>query len=168
MVKTIKEAQDFVKNFAEQKGWKDYPNIDKFDHLHEELIGMAAPQLGILKRVFVTEIRKTKTRKSGLDGFRVFINPKITRYSQKTVPMYEGCGSIFHGNLFGEVSRPKNVDVEYTDENGDQHKERFRGLLARVVQHEYDHIEGILFTERMTDLRTLMDKEHYLKMVKGK
>lgn len=129
-----------------------------------ELVGIAAPQIGILKQLFVTEIRKTKYRNEGFDALRIFINPKITASSKLQVRMYEGCGSVNNGNLFAEVGRPKSIEISYIDEKGDHHKNKFNGLLARVIQHEYDHLNGILFTERVTDPRTYMDREHYFKM----
>lgn len=131
---------------------------------HEELVGMAAPQLGKMERIFVTEIRKTKYRKTGTDRLRIFINPQIIWFSKRQVKIYEGCGSV--RGLFGEVRRPERVEVAYTDEKGLHHKEKFDGLLARVIQHENDHLDGILFVERVTDLKTLMDREHYLNMVR--
>lgn len=132
-----------------------------------ELVGIAAPQIGITKRLFVTEIRKTKYRSESLDILRVFINPRITWVSKAKVSMYEGCGSVNGGNLFGEVARPKNIEIAYLNERGEKHRQKFVGLLSRVIQHEYDHLNGILFTERVTDPRTYMDRKHYFEMKKS-
>ena len=130
------------------------------------LIGMAAPQIGVMERFFITEIRKTKYRTSGTDPLRVFVNPEITWSSKKEVKLYEGCGSINMGNLFGEVRRPEKVEVTYHDEKGEKRTDKFDGILARVIQHEIDHLDGILFTEKLTDPKTLMDREHYLEMMR--
>lgn len=129
------------------------------------LVGLAAPQIGVMERVFITEVRKTPYRKTGLDTLRIYINPKITKSSKKEVKMYEGCGSVLEGGIFGEVKRPEKIHILFTDENGNLQEQVFAGLLGRVVQHEYDHLNGILFTERLTDPKTLVDREHYMKLM---
>ncbi|HEY5221352.1 MAG TPA: peptide deformylase [Candidatus Paceibacterota bacterium] len=128
------------------------------------LVGMAAPQIGINKRIFVTEIRKTKTRKSSiLDPVRVFINPKILSLSYKKESDYEGCGSVATGGLFGSVRRSRSVVVEAFDEKGKKFKLRASGLLARIIQHELDHIEGRVFLDRLPNMKSIMSREEYLR-----
>jgi peptide deformylase len=131
------------------------------------LVGMAAPQIGENVRIFVTEIRETKSRKhiktSDLDRLRVFINPKITSFSEKLASGWEGCGSVAESNLFGKVSRPDSLVVQAYDAKGDSFTLEAKGLLARVIQHEMDHIDGIVFTDK-ADTKTYMSRDEYLKM----
>ncbi len=128
------------------------------------LIGMAAPQIGISKRIFVTEIRATKFRKAkDADALKIFINPKITRTSKATCVMYEWCGSVAYSQLFAPVRRPSTVIIEAYDEHGEIFIMKANELLARVIQHEYDHLDGICFTEKITDMKKLMSDEEYRK-----
>lgn len=129
----------------------------------EDLVGMAAPQIGAGIRVFVTEIRKTKFRQENLDKLRVFINPKVTWESKRQVKMYEGCGSVCDKDLFGEVSRPEEVEITYLNGNGEQSSCRFAGLLARAIQHELDHLDGKLFIDKVGDTKTLLSRDNYLR-----
>lgn len=93
---------------------------DLIDTMREkELIGMAAPQIGENWRIFVTEPRETEARKGAqVDELRVYINPKIIETSKEETIIYEGCGSVSNGNLFGPVSRPKVITVEAFDTEG--------------------------------------------------
>ena len=136
---------------------------------HGNLVGMAAPQIGIGSRIFVTEIRKTAFRKdiSTLDKLRVFINPKITKVSKKTVEDYEGCGSIASGGLFGIVKRPETISIHAYSELGEEFELDTSGLLARVIQHEIDHLNGVCFIDKITDTKKLLGRNEYLKL-KGK
>jgi peptide deformylase len=128
------------------------------------LVGMAAPQIGISQRIFVSEIRKTKTRKQrGADPVRVFINPRIISYSRKQVFGYEGCGSVANSGLFGSVRRSQSVVVEAFDEKGKKFKLRASGLLARIIQHEIDHLDGKVFLDRLSDMKSVMSREEYLQ-----
>ena len=128
------------------------------------LVGMAAPQIGINKRIFVTEIRKTKARKpSSLDPVRVFINPKILSMSRKKELGYEGCGSVAAGGLFGNVKRSGAVVVEAFNEKGKKFRLRTSGLLARIIQHEFDHLEGKVFLDRLANMKSIMSREEYLR-----
>jgi len=131
------------------------------------LVGMAAPQIGIGLRIFVTEIRKTPYRKTAeLDQFRVFINPRIVSLSRKSVDGYEGCGSVASGGLFGPVKRSSSVIVEAWNERGDKFCFKASKLLARVIQHEMDHLDGVVFIDRVTDTKKLLGRGEYLKMAK--
>ncbi len=134
---------------------------------HHNLVGMAAPQIGANVRIFVTEIRETKLRKtdkkSDIDGLRVFVNPKITYFSEKKVSGWEGCGSVAESGLFAKVSRPETLVVQAFDSNGDKFTLEAKGLLARVIQHEIDHINGIVFIDK-ADTKTCMSRKEYLKM----
>ena len=136
---------------------------DLVDTMREEqLIGMAAPQIGDPVRIFVSEIRETPLRKSGFDMLRVFINPEITEFSRETELSFEGCGSI--PGLFGEVERSSEITVKYQDEKGVSCEMKAEGLLAHVIQHENDHLNGILFTD-LADPKSLVSREYYIKHV---
>lgn len=138
--------------------------IDLVDTMRaEDLVGMAAPQIGVSARVFITEIRETQFRKSDIDVLRVFINPRIVSVSENAAVGYEGCGSVASAEFFGQVERPKEVTVEATDEKGEIFTFTAQGLLARVIQHELDHLDGILFTEKISDMKKVMSKEEYIK-----
>jgi peptide deformylase len=129
------------------------------------LVGIAAPQIGESKRVFVSEIRNRRGVPD--DELRVFINPEIVSYSDEKQVDYEGCGSVADGNLFGEVERSLSVTVRYHDKTGEQKAEKFEGALARIVQHEFDHLEGIVFTDKLYSTSTLMSRSEYRRMRTG-
>ncbi len=131
---------------------------------YHNLVGMAASQIGEKLRIFITEVRKTKTRNpENADKLRVYINPKIIWKSKKQVVIYEGCGSVAYGKFFGPVKRPEKVIIEALDRNGNKFTLKAGGLLGRVIQHEYDHLEGIEFTEKITDMKKVMSSEEYRK-----
>ncbi len=137
---------------------------------HENLVGMAAPQIGIGSRIFITEVRKTILRKniSQLDSLRIFINPKITKVSKKLVDGYEGCGSVASGSLFGIVKRPETISIRAFDEKEEEFELETSGLLARIIQHEMDHLNGICFIDKITDTKKLLGRGEYIKMGKKK
>ncbi len=134
----------------------------------KELIGMAAPQIGENWKIFVTEPRETETRSADqADELRVYINPTIIWESEEETIIYEGCGSVMEGNLFGPVKRPKTITIEAFDVEGKKFTLKCDGILARVIHHEYDHLIGIEFTEKVFDYKKLMNREFYLKDIKG-
>ena len=133
------------------------------------LVGMAAPQMGENLRVFVTEVRKTKFRKSEfLDKLRVFINPKVLETSKRRVSDHEGCGSVAEAGLFATVRRPEWVRVGGLNEKGESFELETGGLLARIIQHEMDHLDGKVFLDRDYDLMSLKSRDEYLKFCEGK
>ena len=130
------------------------------------LIGVAAPQIGENHMVFVTHPRNTKARNIGkADKLRVFINPKITYKSKKQTLIYEGCGSV--ADIFGPVLRPIEVEVEAIDEKGQRFSLKADGILARVIQHEYDHLQGIEFIQKVSDYSKIVVKKHYRKHIRN-
>lgn len=131
----------------------------------EELAGMSAPQIGESLRLFVTEIRETKYRTGQSDPLRVYINPEITEFSRETALGWEGCGSI--PGLFGKVERPVKISLKYLDQEGVSREMKADGLLARIIQHEVDHLNGILFTDT-SDPSTFVSAEYYIKHYRGK
>lgn len=131
------------------------------------LVGIAAPQIGIPQRIFITEIRKTEFRNpEELDPLRIYINPEIIWKSTELCEMYEGCGSVEKSGLFGKISRPKSVKVRAFNQDGIVFELEANWLLARVIQHENDHINGILFTEHINKDK-LIDAETYAKIKKS-
>ena len=135
--------------------------------LTNDLIGIAAPQIAENYQVFVTEPRQAAARKlEKTDKFRVYINPKITFFSPKESVIYEGCGSVLNGLLFGPVKRPREIFISAFDEKGKKFQIHTDGILARVIQHEYDHLQGIEFTEKVLDYRKLMHRDFYVERIK--
>lgn len=104
-------------------------------------VGLAGPQIGFMKRIFVVHIEG--------DTPRIFINPSIIETSPETVKYEEGCLSI--PGIWAEVIRPKTVKVQAWNERGRPFTLECSGLLARVILHEYDHLEGILFIDRLSE-----------------
>lgn len=136
-----------------------------------DLIGIAAPQIGVSERIFLTELRPTKARKVSTDenqGLKVFINPEIIGFSEELIEMWEGCGSVAESNFFVPVIRPMAVIIEAMDKKGKKFKVMANELLARVIQHEYDHLNGIVFIERNCDFSRAMSAVEYYKMMKKK
>lgn len=133
----------------------------------ELLIGLSAPQIGENYQIFITEPRKTKFRTGNqVDELRVYINPRIIHFSPKETLIYEGCGSFLNGKLFGPVKRPKEITIEANDQEGRVFQLTCDGILARVIQHEYDHLSGIEFIEKVFDYKKLMNDEFYIKEIK--
>ena len=138
--------------------------VDLIDTMRQqELAGMAAPQIRVSLAIFVTEIRETKYRSGETDELRIYINPEIVKLSHETELGWEGCGSI--PGLFGQVERAKEIAVNYCDKTGVSREITANGLLARVIQHEIDHLNGILFTD-LADPKTFVSREYYLEHIK--
>jgi len=132
---------------------------------HFSLVGISAPQIGISSQIFVSEIKPTKYRVGAdLDDLRVYINPIIVNFSKKTAVDYEGCGSVGNAAIFGQVRRSESVTIRAFNEKGDKFERTVTGLLARVIQHEIDHLNGIMFTDKLVSAKTLLSREEYLKM----
>lgn len=132
---------------------------------YHQLVGMAAPQIGSNLRIFVTELRKTVTRKSlkQLDGVRVYINPRLVQVSKKQDIDYEGCGSVAKAKLFAPVRRPSLVTVQAMNEFGQSFRLKASGLLARVIQHETDHLNGVVFLDRVKNFAQVLDRKDYIR-----
>ncbi len=141
---------------------------DLVDTMHQNgLIGMAAQQIGENWKIFVTEPRETENRPADqADTLRVYINPTIVDFSSEENEIYEGCGSVLNGTLFGPVNRPKEITIEAFDQNGNKFRLNCDGILARVIQHEYDHLLGIEFTEKISDYKKLMTADFYRERIK--
>lgn len=120
-----------------RSGLKTY-DVDGFT-----AVAIAAPQIGVSKRVFIVEDQSTD--RDALPSF-VAINPQILKFSKKTHEVGEGCLSI--PDYYGIVKRSTNVTLRAQDEHGNWYERGAGSLLAQIIQHEYDHLDGILFTDR--------------------
>lgn len=137
--------------------------VDMFFTMHEENgIGLAAPQIGISKRLAVIEIYENKNRrKVSFFPKTVLINPRILRRSKKTVPSLEGCLSFM--GIRGVARRSVAIEVAYTDENGKNIRRTLSGFPAVVFQHEIDHLDGLVYLDRVADIKTVMTEKEYQK-----
>jgi peptide deformylase len=150
-----------------------YPDLkqlieDMFETMHHsDGIGLAAPQIGLSIRVIVIDASPMEEDDPTLKDFKkVFINARILeRFGEKKL-YKEGCLSI--PNLREEVEREEKVRIKYLDENLEPHDEIFDGIPARIIQHEYDHLEGTLFTDRVSALRRKLLSAKLLGISKGK
>ena len=128
-------------------------------------IGLAAPQIGKSIRMFVVD--GTPIEDEDMEGFRkVFINPQMIEETGEPWAFEEGCLSI--PNIREDVSRKENIKIKYYDEDWNLHEEEYDGMKARIIQHEYDHIEGILFTDYLSPLKKRMLKGKLTNITKGK
>ena len=146
---------------------QDFPNLDQviadmFETMYEASgVGLAAPQVGKSIRLFIVDgspfadrddDEEEDPRAVGIDGFKkVFINAIIEEESGKEWGFAEGCLSI--PKIREEVFRKEIIKISYYDENWEFHEEEFDGYKARIIQHEYDHIEGVLFTDHLSVLK---------------
>ena len=128
-------------------------------------IGLAAPQIGISKRIFVVDGTMLEDEK--MKNFKkVFINPKIISESGEDWGFEEGCLSI--PSIRENISRKTDIEITYFDENWNQFTEHFDGMRARVIQHEFDHIQGKLFTDYLPSLKRKLLANKLNEISKGK
>jgi len=159
---------------------KEHPKLDDIianmweTQYNASGVGIAAPQVGLSIRLFVIDASPfaddddlTEEEQAVLSDFkRVFINPKIVEESGEEWAFNEGCLSI--PDVREDVFRKEKVVIEYVDENWKKQTETLTGLAARVVQHEYDHIEGVLFTDKLSTLKKRLIKGKLANITKGK
>jgi peptide deformylase len=118
-------------------------------------IGLAAVQVGVPKRVLVIDLQEPEEEGGEpVRDPRVFINPEIVTHSDRDVPYTEGCLSV--PDQYAEVDRPDGIRARWLDEQGTAHEEEITGLLAVCLQHEMDHLEGILFIDHLSRLKREM------------
>ncbi len=125
-------------------------------------IGLAAPQIGVMKRVVVMDVSDDKDKPQPLK----LVNPEIIWESEDTSVYQEGCLSI--PEQYADVERPAEVGLRYLDENGKEHEIEADGLLATCIQHELDHLDGILFTDYLSALKRNMILKKVQKLQKTK
>lgn len=167
-------GQPVLKKEARDIDIQNYPNLDElienmFETMYNaEGIGLAAPQVGLSERIFVVDLDPLADEEHPeFKGFKkVFLNARITERNGDVESVEEGCLSI--PGIHENVPRENRIHITYSDEKGVQHSEEYSGFIARVIQHEYDHIDGILFIERITPLRKRMIKAKLAGMEKGK
>ncbi|HEV3156525.1 MAG TPA: peptide deformylase [Candidatus Baltobacteraceae bacterium] len=123
--------------------------------------GLAAPQIGFSERVIVVEVRKTDVFPDRQESpLYAMINPSITEASEEVEEGWEGCFSV--PGLMGQVSRHKSITVRYVSLDGFEHREIFNGYVARVIQHECDHLIGAIFLDRMKSMQSITTVANYM------
>ena len=143
----LRKKVDSIKDIDEVNKVLD----DMFDSMYEaDGIGLAAIQVGVPKRIIVMDISKEKDKKEPL----YFVNPIIKNKNPVTATYEEGCLSV--PGQFAEISRPDKCKVKYLDYNGNEKIVDTQGLLATCIQHEMDHLEGILFIDYLSKLKKSM------------
>ena len=157
------ESEDITPDYPELKKLID----DMWTTLAEaEGVGLAAPQIGKNIRLFIVDCTPWGEDDPTLADYRkVVINPEIYEESEETSLFEEGCLSL--PGLHENVRRPVTIRMRYLDENFEEHDEEFTGKPARVIQHEYDHIEGMVFTDHLSPLRRNLIKNKLQKMARG-
>ncbi len=172
MILPIVAYGDPVLKKAAQAIDEQYPDLkqlidDMFQTMYEAHgVGLAAPQIGLSIRLFVIDATPFEEDEPSLKDFKkVFINAKILEETGDKWPFNEGCLSI--PDVREDVNRQKDILIEYFDEHWVKQKRKFTGMAARVIQHEYDHIEGKLFTDRISPLRKTMLKNKLDSISKG-
>ena len=141
--KRINKIDDSIRDLAKQMLQTMYS---------ENGIGLAAPQIGVHKQMIVVDCQPDNPTSQPM----VLINPEITKFSKDLCVAEEGCLSI--PQVFLEVIRPRNIEVTYKDESGKKQRMKASGLLSRVIQHEMDHLHGILFVDRVRNSIALAEE----------
>jgi peptide deformylase len=151
---------------------EDYPGLKELiDNMYETMynaegVGLAAPQIGKSIRIFVIDASPFADEDPSLEGLKMtFINPIIIEEEGEKWSFNEGCLSI--PGIRENVDRQPGILIEYLDENFNLIEERFDGLAARIIQHEYDHIEGVLFTDHVNPLKRRLLKTKLNNISKG-
>ena len=151
----------------------EYPELkkliaDMFETLTQaEGIGLAAPQIGLPIRLVIVDLDPLAEDSPEFKDFKkVYINAHIVETSEETDSMEEGCLSV--PGIHEKVTRPSRIRVQYMDENFNEYDEWVDGFLARVMQHEFDHLEGKVFVDRLSPLRRQMNKNKLGNLAKGK
>src|SRR5664280_1858781 len=151
---------------------KDYSGLqntitDLFETMYKsDGMGLAAPQVGKSIRIFVIDGTPVAEDEPSLAGFKkAFVNANISERCGELQPMNEGCLSI--PGLREEVMRESHIRISYYDENWQYHNEVFDGYKARIIQHEYDHLDGILFTDKVSPLKRRLLKGKLTAISKG-
>ena len=151
---------------------KDYPELSKvIDNMFDTMyaasgVGLAAPQVGLPIRLIVIDASPYDKEEPQLEGFKkVLINAEILEESGEKWTFNEGCLSF--PKLREDVVRNSTIKISYYDENFNHHEEIFDGIAARIIQHEYDHIEGKVFVDRLSPLKKRLLKRKLTDIAKG-
>ncbi|HBB93006.1 MAG: peptide deformylase [Bacteroidetes bacterium GWF2_49_14] len=130
-------------------------------------VGLAAPQIGLAIRLFVMDARVYSEEDPALKDFKkVFINAHILERTGEEELIQEGCLSI--PNIHEDILRPGRIRIQYLDEDFAEHDEWYEGMVARIIQHEYDHLDGILFPELLSPLKKRLLKGKLRDISTGK
>lgn len=156
-----KQAEDIEKDSIDLKQLVE----DMYETMYNASgVGLAAPQIGKSLRLFVVDAEAMD--EENLKGFKkAFVNPEIIEESGDDWSYEEGCLSI--PGIRAEVVRPEKIRIHYYDQDWNEHEEEYEGLAARVIQHEYDHIEGILFTDYVGGIKKRMLRSKLTNISKG-
>ncbi len=146
----LRRATDTITEFGKPLK-KIIANMIETMH-HQEGIGLAAPQVGISKKLILVDISGMEDEDA--DGPEAFVNPEILESFGEPVTLEEGCLSI--PDVREDVTRPEGIRVRYQDENGKEYTKDYYGWMARVLQHEIDHINGVLFVDLISPLKQQM------------
>lgn len=139
---------------------------DMFETMYNsEGVGLAAPQVGVSKRIFVVDADNMTDEDDEEFGPIAFINPVIVEKKGRKVPLDEGCLSI--PDVKDTIIRPEGVVVQYKDENFEDQELDVSGWMARVIQHEYDHLDGILFIDYLSAFKKRMHKSDLKEIEAG-
>jgi len=151
----------------------DYPGLSiLIENMYETMynadgVGLAAPQIGLAIRLFVIDLIAFKDENPELSTFKkVMINPIILERSLEEEGYEEGCLSV--PGIHESVTRPLKIKIKYFDSEFTEFIEEFDGFKARVIQHEYDHLEGYLFTDKVSPIRRQLLKSKLTNIAKGK
>lgn len=151
---------------------RDYPELKQlvanmFETMyHADGVGLAAPQVGLSLRIFVVDGSVMGDDFPECKGFRrAMINPDIIECSEEKIALEEGCLSI--PGIHEKVSRPAKIRIKYMDENWNEHEEEIDGFAARIVQHEYEHLEGHVFIDNISPIRKQLNKGKLNNIIKG-
>lgn len=152
---------------------EDYKDLDKlienmFDTMYKaEGVGLAAPQINKSIRLMVIDATPFEEDEPDLKDFKkVFINPEILEFKGDKEAFNEGCLSL--PGIREDVIRPTKIRINYLDENFVEHEEEWEGIKARIVQHEYDHLEGTLFVDRISPIKKRLLNGKLNAIAKGK
>jgi peptide deformylase len=152
---------------------RTYPELDTLiTNMYETMynadgVGLAAPQIGLAIRLFVIDLVALKDDDPEMSTFKkVMINPQILESSETEVSAEEGCLSV--PGIHENVQRPEVIKIRYYDVDFVEYEEEYDGFKARVIQHEYDHLEGNLFTDKVSPIRRQLLKSKLTSIAKGK
>lgn len=180
MILPIVAYGDPILRKVAQEITSDYPKLQElianmWETMHNaDGLGLAAPQIGLSLQLFMVDLTSYSESEELSAGEqdklkhskKVFINAKIQEEKGEAWDFNEGCLSI--PNISEDVKRKAEIKIQYLDETFTPHTEVYDGLLARVIQHEYDHIQGILFTDKLSSLKKRLLKSKLEKIARGK
>lgn len=151
---------------------KDYPELQQLiDNMFDTMyysngVGLAAPQVDVSIRLMIIDANPYADQYPEAKNFKkIFINPYITNEEGEEWAFNEGCLSI--PDIREDVVRKSTITIKYQDENFVSHEEQYSGIIARIIQHEYDHLEGVLFVERLTPFKKMLLKRKLTDISKG-